>query len=169
MNIKIALKSGSYNLDLDRVKLSLGIFFFSDLFIGEVFLPAFRIYLYFCQNTHQKAESLMVFLILPVAKVPWWFLGVQYMQCVLLDGLDFGQGKKYRRTLHFDDGSLTAARRPGHGPPQYGTKCCHKNSVPVTPPTCQHLLGRVCSRTTTSPGSFVPLHRSVLVESTLYA
>ena len=79
MNIKIALKSGSYNLDLDRVKLSLGIFFFSDLFIGEVFLPAFRIYLYFCQNTHQKAESLMVFLILPVAKVPWWFLGVQYM------------------------------------------------------------------------------------------
>jgi hypothetical protein len=39
MNIEMALKSRSYTLDLDLVKLSLGI--------------------------------------LPVAQVPWWFLGMQ--------------------------------------------------------------------------------------------
>ena len=35
MNIEMALKSRSYILDLDHVKLSLGIFFFSELFNGE--------------------------------------------------------------------------------------------------------------------------------------
>ena len=42
MNIE---KSKSYILDLDRVKLSLGFFLFSELFNGEFFLSAFRIYL----------------------------------------------------------------------------------------------------------------------------
>ena len=35
MNIEMALKSRSYILDLDHVKLSLGIFFFSELFNEE--------------------------------------------------------------------------------------------------------------------------------------
>ena len=74
MNIEMALKSSSYILDLDRVKLSLGTFFFSVLFNGEFFSPAFMIYLSFDKNTHQKAVNLMFCLILLVAKVPWWFL-----------------------------------------------------------------------------------------------
>ena len=78
MDIKMTIKSGSYILDLDRVKLSLGIFF-SDWFNGEFFSPAFRIYVYFSQKHTQKAANFMFYQILPVAKVPWWFLGVQYI------------------------------------------------------------------------------------------
>ena len=37
MNIEMAQKSRRYILDLDSVKLSLGIFFFSELFNGEFF------------------------------------------------------------------------------------------------------------------------------------
>ena len=57
MNIEIALKFISYILDLDCVRLSLGIFLFSDLFNGEFFSPAFRIYLYFCQQHTPKSRK----------------------------------------------------------------------------------------------------------------
>ena len=53
MNIEMALKSRSYIFDLDCVKLSLGFFFLSCCM--EVFLPAFRIYLYFCQKHTPKS------------------------------------------------------------------------------------------------------------------
>ena len=75
MNIEKALKPRSFILDLDRVKLLLGIFFFSELFNGEFFLLSGST-LVFVKNT-PKAANLMFCLILPVAKVPWWFLGVQ--------------------------------------------------------------------------------------------
>ena len=77
MNIEMALKSRSYNLDLDRFTLSLDIFF-SELFNRQVFLLAFRIYLFFLSKTHQKAATIMFCLILPVAKVPRLFLEVQF-------------------------------------------------------------------------------------------
>ena len=57
MNIEMALKSRSYILDLDHVKLSLGIFFFSGLFNGELITPSFRIYLYFCQKHTPKSRK----------------------------------------------------------------------------------------------------------------
>ena len=75
MNIEMALKSRSYILDLDCVKLSLGIFFFLSCLMESFFLQAYRI---FVKNTHQKAVNLMFRLILPMAKVPWLFLEVQY-------------------------------------------------------------------------------------------
>ena len=59
MNIEMALKSRSYILDLDHVKLSLG-FFFTGLFNGEFFIPAFRIYLYFCQKHTPKSRKFNV-------------------------------------------------------------------------------------------------------------
>ena len=59
MNIEMALKSRSYILDLDHVKLSLGIFF-SELFNREYFSPAFRTYLYFCQNHTPKRHKFNV-------------------------------------------------------------------------------------------------------------
>ena len=59
MNIEMALKSRSYILDLDCVRWSFGIFF-SELFIGEIFLPAFRIYLYFCQKPTPKSCKFIV-------------------------------------------------------------------------------------------------------------
>ena len=80
MNIELAIKSRSYILYLDRVKLSLGIFFWSQLFNEEFFSSAFRTYILFVKNTHQKADNLMFRLILPVAKDPWLFLEVQYKQ-----------------------------------------------------------------------------------------
>ena len=54
MNIEMALKSSRYILDLDRVKLSLEIYF-SELFNGEFFLLAFRICLYCCQKHTPKS------------------------------------------------------------------------------------------------------------------
>ena len=50
----MALKSRSYILDLVYVKLSCEIFFFSELFNGELITPDFRI-----KNTQQKAANLM--------------------------------------------------------------------------------------------------------------
>ena len=76
MNIKMALKSRSYTLDLGRFKLSLGIFF-SELFNGEFFCQLSGSTFIVVKNTHQKAANLMFGLILPVAKVPWLFLGGQ--------------------------------------------------------------------------------------------
>ena len=73
----MALKSRSYILDLDRVKLSLGIFFFLS-FLMESFPTSLQDLPFFVNNTHQKAASLMFDLILPVAEVPWLFLGVQF-------------------------------------------------------------------------------------------
>ena len=76
MNIEMALKSISYILDLDCVKLSLAFFFlrcFIESFFHQLSGPAFI----FVKNTHQKAANLMFCLILPVAQVLWWFLGVQ--------------------------------------------------------------------------------------------
>ena len=46
--------------------------------------------LFFVNNTHQKAANLMFPLILPVAKVPWLFLEVQYMVFRLLCFLSKG-------------------------------------------------------------------------------
>ena len=57
MNIEMALKSRSYILDLDEVNLSLGIFFFSELFNRDYFSQAFRIYLYFCQKHTPKSRK----------------------------------------------------------------------------------------------------------------
>ena len=57
----MAPKSRSYILDLVHVKLSVEIFFFSELFNGELITPAFRI-----QNTQQKAANLMFCLTLTV-------------------------------------------------------------------------------------------------------
>ena len=47
MNIEMVLKSRSYILVLACVKLSLEIFFISELFNEEFFSPSFRIYLNF--------------------------------------------------------------------------------------------------------------------------
>ena len=58
MNIEMALKSRIYILDLDRVKLSLGIFFFLSCLIKSFFSPAFRIYLYFLSKTHTKKPQI---------------------------------------------------------------------------------------------------------------
>ena len=75
LNIEMALKSRSYILDLDHVKLSLGLFFFSELFnkdffshqvLGSTFI--------FVKNIHQQAANFMFCLISPVAKTPLWFL-----------------------------------------------------------------------------------------------
>ena len=64
MNIKIAQKIRSFILDLLHVKLSLKIFFFSELFNGELIKPAFRI-----KNTQQKAANLIFCLTLTAEKV----------------------------------------------------------------------------------------------------
>ena len=86
MNIDMALKSRSYILDLDRVRLTFGIFFFLSCLMERFFLPAFRIYLFFVvKNTHQKAANLMFCLILPVAKGPWLFLEVQFISRINMD------------------------------------------------------------------------------------
>ena len=52
MNLEMALKSRSYILD----------FLFSELFNGEFFSPAFRIYLYYCQKHTPK---ICKFIVLP--------------------------------------------------------------------------------------------------------
>ena len=49
--------------DLDHVKLSLEIFFIMSL-NGKLITTAFRIYLFFVKNTHQKASNLALQLIL---------------------------------------------------------------------------------------------------------
>ena len=74
MNIEMALKSGSYILDLDHAKLSLGIFFFLSCLIKSIFHQHSGSNFIFVKNTHQQAANLMYFLISPVAKTPAWFL-----------------------------------------------------------------------------------------------
>ena len=78
MNIEMALKSRSYILDLDHVKLSLGICFLLGCFMESLLHKLSGYTFIFVKNTHQKAANLMFCLILPAAKVLWWFLGVQY-------------------------------------------------------------------------------------------
>ena len=79
MNIEMALKSRSYILDFDLVKLSLGSFYFLSCLMKSFFYQLSGSTFIFCQNTHQNAVNLMFGLILPVAKVSWLFLGVQYI------------------------------------------------------------------------------------------
>ena len=78
MNIEMALKSGSYILVLDRVKLTLGIFFY-ELFYKEFFHQLSGFTFIFVKNKHQKAANLMFGLILIVGVIPAWFLEGQYM------------------------------------------------------------------------------------------
>ena len=65
MNIEMALKSRSYIIDLDRVRLSFGIFFFLSCLMERLLYQLVK-------NTHQKAANLMFCLISPVAKTPAW-------------------------------------------------------------------------------------------------
>ena len=74
MNIEMALKSRSYILDLDHVKLYFEIFFFLSCLI-ESFSPQLSGSTFiFVKNTHQKAPNLTFCLISPVAKIPAWLL-----------------------------------------------------------------------------------------------
>ena len=77
MNIKMALKSRSYLLDLDCVKLSLGIFFLSCLMkssfhqiLGSTFI--------FCQKHTPKSCKFNVLPNYTCGNGSCWFLGVQY-------------------------------------------------------------------------------------------
>ena len=80
MNIEMALKSRSYILDLDRVRLSLGIFFFLSCLMERFFYQlSGSTFIFVKKKTHQKAANLMFHLISPVAKTPAWFLEGQYM------------------------------------------------------------------------------------------
>ena len=90
MKIEMALKSRSYILDLDCGKLSLEIFFFLSCLMDSFFYQLSGSTFIFVNNTHQKAANLMFPLILPVAKVPWLFLEVQYMVFRLLCFLSKG-------------------------------------------------------------------------------
>jgi hypothetical protein len=74
MNIEMALKWRSYILELDRVKLSLQIFFFLSCLMGNFFHQLSGSTFIFVKNTHQKAANLTFDLILPVALIPAWFL-----------------------------------------------------------------------------------------------
>ena len=78
MNIEMALKSRSYILDVDHVKLFLGIFFLLGCFMESLLHQLSGYTFIFVKNTHQKAANLTFLLILPAAMVSWWFLGVQY-------------------------------------------------------------------------------------------
>ena len=84
MNLEMALKSGSNNLDLDCVKLSLRNFFLSFL-MESFFYQLLGSTFIFVPNTHQKAAHLIFGLILPVAKVPWCFLEGQFKLSYLLN------------------------------------------------------------------------------------
>ena len=79
MNIEIALKSSSYNRDLGRVKLSLGIFFFLSCLMESFFTSFQGLPLFLSKNTHRKAWTLLFGIILPVARTHAWFLGRTYI------------------------------------------------------------------------------------------
>ena len=79
----MALKSRSYILDLVRVKLSLGNFFFLSCLMEIFFHQILGSTNIFVKNTHQKAAILMFVLILPGLLTPAWFFGGQYK----LDGV----------------------------------------------------------------------------------
>ena len=74
MKIEMTLKSKSYILDLNHVKLSLRIFFLLGcLLVGFIFV----------KNTNtKKAVNLTFCQILPVAMVLCWFLGEQCISCL---------------------------------------------------------------------------------------
>ena len=59
MNIEVALKSRSYILDLDRGRLSFGIFVFLSCLM-ERFFTQVRIYLYLCQKHTPKGRKFNV-------------------------------------------------------------------------------------------------------------
>ena len=77
MNIEMALKSRSYILDHDHVKLSLGIFFLLSC-LRESFHQLSGSTFIFVKNTHQKAANLLFCLISPAGMVPACFLGVKF-------------------------------------------------------------------------------------------
>ena len=58
MNTEMALKSRSYVLDLDHVKLSLGIFFFLSCLIESIFHQLSGSAFILVKNTHQKPQIL---------------------------------------------------------------------------------------------------------------
>ena len=66
MNIEMVLKSRSYILDLDRVMLSLRIFFFLSCLMESFFTGFQDLPLFLSNNTHQKSANLMFGIILPV-------------------------------------------------------------------------------------------------------
>ena len=74
MNIEIALKSRSYILDLDHVKLYLGIFFFLSCLIESISHQLKGSTFIFVKNTHRKATNLTFCLFSPVAMIHAWFL-----------------------------------------------------------------------------------------------
>ena len=78
MNIEMALRSRSYTLDLDRVKLSLGVFFFLSCLMECFFPQLLGSTFIFVKNTHRKSENLMFGKILPVALTPARFLEGQF-------------------------------------------------------------------------------------------
>ena len=55
MSIEMALKSRNYILDLDRVRLSLAIFFFLSCLMESFFYQLSESTFIFAKNTHQKA------------------------------------------------------------------------------------------------------------------
>ena len=93
MNIEIGLKSRRYILHLDCVKLSLGIFFFLSCLMESFFYQLSGSTFIFVKNTRQKAANLMFCLILPVAKVPWLFIEVQFNGKTEENDVKVGSGK----------------------------------------------------------------------------
>ena len=85
MNIEMALKSRSYILYLDHVKLSLGIFFFLNCLIESIFHQLSGSTFIFVKNTHQKAATLTFCLISPVAQIPAWSLEGQFTCLTVFD------------------------------------------------------------------------------------
>ena len=60
MNIEMALKSRSYILDLDRVRLSVGIFFFLSCLMERIFHHLSGSTFIFVKNTNQKSRKFHV-------------------------------------------------------------------------------------------------------------
>ena len=63
MNIEMALKSRSFILDLDFVKLSLRNFFYLSCLMESFFHQLLGYTFFFVKNTHQKAPNFMFCLI----------------------------------------------------------------------------------------------------------
>ena len=80
MNIEIALKSKSYILYLDHVKLSLGIFFFLSCLIESILHQHSGSTFILVKNIDQKVANLTFSITSSVAKIPAWFLEGQYME-----------------------------------------------------------------------------------------
>ena len=75
MNIEMALKSRSNILDLDIVKLSLGVIFFLSCLMESFLRQLSGSTFIFVKKKHtKKAANLMFGLILPVTLTPWLFL-----------------------------------------------------------------------------------------------